>query len=147
MPIYSFDEIISSFSDKLKATPPQEDLEAGEVEIVVDQTPIFLSKGAFEGGFNFSLTLGLILQPIREARLKELATANFLGIDTGGCTLALDDAGVTLMLTARLTPPLSPQECWEWLHRLLHVATEWNKNLSEWEEFVPLQSIRKEKIG
>lgn len=146
MPIYSFDEIIGYFSEKLQTTPPQEDLDAGEVEIVVDQNHILISKGAFEGGLSFSLTLGLMLQPIREARLKELATANFLGIDTGGCTLAFDEAGVALTLFAHLTPPISPQECWEWLHRLLHVGTAWNKNLIEWEEFVPLQSLRREKV-
>ena len=76
-----------------------------------------------------------------------LATSNFLGVNTGGCTLALDEAGVSLSLHAYTTSGASPQENWEWLHRLLSVAREWNKELIRWEEFVPLgrQSFREQE--
>lgn len=144
MPTYSFRETLEYFSDKLEARPPEEDLEAGEVELVVDLLRVVISKGAVEGSLNMATTLGLMLQPIRESRLKELATSNFLGINTGGCTLSLDETGAALQLRVNITPASSPQENWEWLHRLLHVATEWNKNLLLWEEFVPLTSEKME---
>jgi len=146
MPTYSFRETLEFFSEKLKAKPPEEDLEAGEVELVIDELRMIISKGTTEGSLNMVITLGLMLQPIREARLKELASSNFLGINTGGCTFAFDEAGVSLELRVNLTAASSPQESWEWLHRLLHVATEWNKNLVLWEEFVPLSSVKKESI-
>ncbi|MCC5831482.1 MAG: type III secretion system chaperone [Chlamydiales bacterium] len=140
MPTYSFRETLDYFADMVKARPAEEDLEAGEVELVVDRLRVLISKGSIEGGLDMVITLGLILQPIRESRLKELATSNFLGINTGGCTLAFDEAGVALQLRVNITPASSPQENWEWLHRLLHVATEWEKNLLLWEEYVSLIS-------
>lgn len=143
MPTYSFRETLDYFSAKLKARPPEEDLEAGEVELVIDRLRVLISKGAVEGSLNMSIILGLMLQPIRESRLKELATSNFLGINTGGCSLAFDESGVALQLRVNITPATSPQENWEWLHRLLHVATEWDKNLLLWEEYVSLISEKK----
>jgi hypothetical protein len=142
MPTYSFRETLEYFSDKLESSPPEEDLEQGEVELVIDQYRIQIFKGAIEGSLTMEITLGLILQPIREGRLRELATSNFLGINTGGCTIAFDESEVALLLRVNLTPASSPQENWEWLHRLLHVAVEWNKNLLLWEEFVPLFPAR-----
>ncbi len=141
---YSFWETLRYFSENLKAAPPEEDVEAGAVELVVDQLHIHISKGVMDGSLNMMIPLGLILQPMRESRLKELATGNYLGVNTGGCTLAFDESETTLQLNVNTTPTTSPQENWEWLHRLLHVATQWNKKLDSWEEFIPLASKRRE---
>jgi hypothetical protein len=137
---YSFQETLRFFSEKLHASPPEEDLARGEVELVIDTLHVVLSQGKLEGSLHMQMVLGLLLQPIREERLKELATSNFLGINTGGCKLAFDETGVSLSLHAYTTCGSSPQENWEWLHRLLCVGREWNKVLALWEEFVPLSA-------
>jgi hypothetical protein len=138
MALYSFKETMDFFSEKLQASPPEEDLERGEVELVIDNLNILLSKGKIEGCMQMQLVLGLMLQPIRDERLKDLATSNFLGINTGGCKLSLDEAGIALSIHAYTTCGCTPQENWEWLHRLICVALEWNKVLALWDEFVPL---------
>ncbi|MFN0065565.1 MAG: hypothetical protein ACKVOH_04945, partial [Chlamydiales bacterium] len=66
---------------------------------------------------------------------------NFLGVDTGGCALALDPSGITLMLKASTSAGTSPQENWDWLHRILSFFHYWNQELSQWKEFTPLTSI------
>ena len=142
---YSFKETLEFFSEKLKTRPPQEDLEKGAVELVLDGIHVVLSQGAIEGGLKIQIVLGLMLKPIREERLKELAASNFLGINTGGCTLALDPAGVSLSLLCHTTCGTIPQENWEWLHRIICVAREWNKVLGLWDEFVPLSASNQEK--
>ncbi len=144
MPNYSFLETIGYFSEKLNTSPPQEDLDSEEVELVVDNLHLILAKGKLEGSMHIHIVLGLLLQPIREERLKELATSNFLGVDTGGCKLALDEMGVSLCLHSYVTCGANPQENWEWLHRILCAAREWNKILSQWEEFVPLATTVEE---
>ena len=142
---YSFKEIVDFFSEKLQTRPPQEDLEKEKVELVIDELHIVLSKGGLEGCLHLQIVLGLMLQPISEQRLKELVTSNFLGINTGGCALALDAAGVSLSLHCHTTCGTSPQENWEWLHRTVCVAREWNKVLNLWDEFVPLSTPNEEK--
>ena len=143
MPRYSFKETLQFFSEKLNATPPEEDLEMGEVELIVDQFHVIISKGTQEGSLRMEITLGLMLHPIHEEHLKELVTSNFLGINTGGCTLAFDEEAVALILMKHLTAGTPPQESWEWLHRLLHVAQEWRHTLEKLEEFVPLSTVNK----
>ncbi len=145
MPAYSFRETLDFFSDKLDSKPPEEDIEAGEAELFVDQMRVGLSKSSLEGSLKLEMVLGFIVQPIREERLKQLATSNFLGINTAGCTLTLGGSGEVLKLHAYLTSASTPQENWEWLHRLLHVAVEWKRHLIEWDEFIPLNAIIKEK--
>lgn len=145
MPNYSFKETLQFFSEKLHASPPEEDLEKEEVELVIDTFHVILTKGKVEGCFSMQTVLGLLLQPIREDRLKELATSNFLGINTGGCKLSFDETGVSISLHGLTTCGCSPQENWEWLHRLLSVAREWNKVLALWDEFVPLTTSQKGK--
>ncbi|HEY4831505.1 MAG TPA: type III secretion system chaperone [Waddliaceae bacterium] len=145
MPNYTFKEILGFFSDKFRATPPEEDLERGGVELVIDGQHVIFSKGKLEGGLHMEVVLGLILQPLRDDRLKDLATSNFLGINTGGCKLAFDETGVSLSLRGDTTSGASPQDNWEWLHRLLSVAREWNKVLVLWDEFVPLVTHTQEK--
>lgn len=138
MPLYSFKETVAYFSEKVKAFPPAQDIESGVVELIIDQYRLLLSKGVIEGSLNMEISLGLMLHSIQENHLLELANSNFLGIDTGGCTFALDSSGKVLRLQVHITAGDSPEECWQWLHRLLYVATEWSKTLIHWEEFVPL---------
>jgi hypothetical protein len=135
---YTFKETLRFFSDKLHTSPTEEDLERGEVELVIDTLHVLLTKGKLEGSLHMQSTLGLFVQPLEEKRLKELATSNFLGVNTGGCKLAFDPSGVLLSLHADVTCGTSPQESWEWLHRLLCVAREWNGVLATWDEFIPL---------
>lgn len=141
---YSFKETLRYFTVKLNAFPPEVDLEREEVELVIDTIHVIISKGKIEGCLQMQTVLGLLLQPIRDERLKELAISNFLGINTGGCKLAFDEMGVSLSLYGYTTCGASPQENWEWLHRLLSVAREWNKVLMLWDEFVPLGTAEKE---
>jgi hypothetical protein len=141
---YTFQETLALFSEKLGTQPPKEDLEKGNVELMIDELHVLLSQGSIEGSLRMQIVLGLMLQPIQEARLKELATSNFLGINTGGCALSLDPAGVCLDLQCHATSGTSPQENWEWLHRIICVAREWNKILTLWDEFVPLNGPREE---
>ena len=145
MPNYSFKETLAFFSEKLLTSPPEEDLEKGVVELVLDGLHIVLSQGALEGCLQMRTVLGFMLKPIRENRLKELAASNFLGINTGGCTLALDPVGVSLSLLCHTTCGTIPQENWEWLHRIVCVAREWNKVLGLWDEFVPLGASNQEQ--
>ncbi len=145
MPNYSFKETLAFFSDKLQTSPPEVDLEKGAVELVIDGFHAVLSQEAIEGCLQMRIVLGLMLKPIREERLKELAASNFLGINTGGCTLALDPTGVSLSLLCHTTCGTIPQENWEWLHRIVCVAREWNKSLGLWDEFVPLNAPSQEK--
>ena len=133
---FSFEETVEFLSEKLNKAPPKEDIEGGEIELVIDKLHVVIAKGRLEGSLHMQIILGLMLHPVREEKLKELATSNFLGIDTGGCTLAFDEAGVALSLHAHTTCPVTPQENWEWLHRVVCVAREWMKVLTEWDEFV-----------
>lgn len=135
---YTYREVIEFFNEKVKTEPPKEDLSKGEVELVIDNQHVLISQGKHEGSMNVRIILGLILHPLREERLKELATSNFLGINTGGCKFSFDETGVSLWLEATQTCGTTPQEYWEWLHRSLSVAREWNQVLTLWEEFVPL---------
>lgn len=141
---YSFRETLRYFSEKLQAKPLEVDLEKGVVELVIDDLHVLLAQEAIEGCFRMRVVLGLMLQPIREEGLKELAVSNFLGINTGGCTLAFDTTGVSLSLVCHTTCGTTPQENWEWLHRIVCVAREWNKVLTLWDEFVPLSTSRQE---
>lgn len=137
---FSFEETLKFFSEKLHATPSAPDLEKKEVELVIDTLHVVIAQGKLAGSLHMSIVLGLLVQPIKEARLKDLATSNFLGINTGGCTLAFDEMGVSLCLHGATTGGASPQENWEWLHRLVSVAREWNKVLTLWDEFVPMST-------
>lgn len=140
MPNYSFEETVRFFSHLLNSSPPEDDLKNNKVELKIDQFHLFINQGHIEGSLHMYLNLGLLLQPISEERLKQLVTSNFLGVNTGGCALAIDENRVTLSLHCHTTCGTSPQENWEWLHRILCVAREWNQLLIEWDEFVPLNA-------
>ncbi len=145
MATYTFSETIDFFSEKLKAEAPEEDITHKKVELVIDEFHLLVMQGRWEGSLHLKMVLGLMLQPLREQRLKELACSNFLGVNTGGCHLAFDAAGVTLSLHCHTTAGTSPQENWEWLHRIVSVAREWNKVLALWDEFVSLTTPKKER--
>lgn len=142
---YSFQDTLAFFSEKLNATPSEEDLEEKSVDLMIDEVRVRISEASLEGSLYMEIVLGLMLQPIIEPKLKELASSNFLGVNTGGCTFAFDEAGVALSLHCHTTPGATPQEHWEWLHRIVCVAREWNKVLSLWDIFVPLTSPKEEK--
>lgn len=146
MPNYSFKESLSFFADKLKIhiLPVSEN---EEIELVLDQLRVSLSSTQTLGGLRFSIPLGLLLHPIPEIRLKELMASHFLGINTGGCTLYLDEEGASIHLKMTTSPFTSPQENWEWLHRISTIAYEWVKMLSLWDEFVPLLQLSKAQHG
>lgn len=142
MTAYSFRETLNYFSEHLQSQLPQGDLEKEGIEIEINSQIVTVLPA--HGGIQFEVILGLVLRPIPEKRLRELMTSHFVGVDTGGCTFTLDEEGVSLCLKAQTSPSTPPQENWEWLHRLLNVAREWIKLLSQWEEFIPLFTFREE---
>jgi hypothetical protein len=141
---FSFRETLNFFAAKLSIPPPEKDIQEGEAELVVDHLNILLKPGKLAGSLVIQIILGLLLQPIREEKLKELVTSNYLGVNTGGCKLCFNDIGVAIHLLAHTTSGTHPQENWEWLHRLLSIAHEWSHILASWEEFVPLSNLHKE---
>lgn len=138
MPNYTFQETINYFSSKLGSAPPSEDIEAKTVELSIDNVPIVISQGALKGSLNMEIALGLLLQHPQEEELKDLASSNFLGMNTGGCTLAHDPDNGMLFLRSNLSSGTPPQETWEWLHRMLHIAHVWVNRLLSWNEFIRL---------
>lgn len=145
MPNFSFQDTIDFFNKKMQLSPQQVDIDQEEVEMVIDNLNIVLKKGKLAGSLNLHLTLGLALQPLSQTRLKELAASNYLGINTGGCKLAFDPAGVSLCLQSISSSGTPPQKNWELLHRMLSVAREWTQVLNLWDEFVPLALLKEER--
>lgn len=145
MPKYTFQETIDYFSTKMESTPPQEDVEAKTVEILVDHLPIVISESPLEGSLKMEIVLGLLLKPIQEEKLKELTTSNFLGMNTGGCTFSWSHESGILFLRSTTSAGTPPQENWEWLHRMLYIATEWTEQLIQWEEFVRLANMENKR--
>lgn len=135
---HSFQEILTFFGQQLKSVPPREALIKGRVELNVDNVRISMRRGRIEGTLVIEIDLGFFLIKPKKEQLESLAKANFLGVDTGGCTLSFDSTGVTLMLRAVSSPGSSLQDNWEWLHRSLNVYHHWSSELSQWKEFTPL---------
>lgn len=142
---FSFEDILNYFSEHLLTEVPEGDLRKEGIEIEIGGQNVVIFPSSQEGGLSMTVTLGLMLKPIPDKHLNELMCSNFLGVNTGGCTLCLDKEGVCLALKALTTPGTTPQESWEWLHRLLAVAAEWMKTLYDWEEFIPLYSPPEKK--
>ena len=140
MPNYSFQETLVYFGEKLHASLPSLDHIRPKAELVIDRVHVLLSPGLLEGSLHMQTVLGLLLQPISEKRLKQLATSNFLGCNTSGCTLSLDPTSVSLSLHSYTTPPATPQESWECVHRLLCVTREWGAVLTLWGRFCPFNT-------
>ena len=135
---YTFHDTLTFFGKQLKSMPPPEALSRGRVELIVDGVRISLHRGRIEGTLIIEADLGFFLIKPQEDQLESLAKSNFLGVDTGGCTFALDSTGVTLILRAVSSPGSSLQDNWEWLHRILNVYHHWSGELSFWREFTPL---------
>lgn len=140
MTLFTFQETLSWFGKKIGIKVPEEAIEKGEVDLILDQVHLTLSKGKEEGSLNMRIVLGLLLQPISENHLQELMTEQFLGVNTGGCSLSLDEQGTSLSLNKSLSIGTEPAEAWEWLHRMLGISFSWYDKLKNWDEFVPLLS-------
>ncbi len=145
MTTYSYRETLEHFAHQLRADLPSEDLEAEGIDLYLDNTRVALSAGKAPGEFQIETDIGYFLQELSEEQLEELESSNFYGINTGGCTLGLDPDGMTLSVKATTSAATSPQENWQWFHRLLSVADEWKEIVSQWETFVPLMQLEKEK--
>jgi hypothetical protein len=142
---YTFKETLDFFSHKLQSVPPTQDLEKKEVAVVIDHVHAVIAQGKREGSLHMKIMVGLFLERPSEEKLLQLATSNFLGINTGGCSLSIQPKRGELTLHCHTTSGTSPQENWEWFHRLLAVAREWNRMLLPWEEFIPLNIPMQEK--
>lgn len=145
MTVYSFEDTLNYFSNKIGGSPPEEDLEEGKVELSLDPYNVLIEKGNFVGSLAMKITLGVFIKELEERKMKELATANFLGTNTGGCTLALDEEKTAITLKCQATAATTPEENWQLLHRLLAVANEWSKILRGWEEFISF--VSKEEVN
>ncbi|MCH9611043.1 MAG: hypothetical protein S4CHLAM81_13750 [Chlamydiales bacterium] len=138
---HSFAETLDHFGTILKSRPPKGALESGRVELEIDKTRLVIKQSASDDSIIIEMNLGFFLVKPQKEHLQQLATANFLGVDTGGCTLAFDSAGVTLYLRAVSSAGSSLQECWQWLHRAINVYHHWSQKLSNWKDFTPLSPI------
>lgn len=139
---YKYKDTINYFGEVLKTLPPIEDIEEGEVELILDDLSILLKPGLSEGSFQMTLDLALFVNPPQSDHLAKLAAANFLGVDTGGCSLCLDDEGAVLSLKAVTTPGTTPQENWDWLHRIVSIAHEWANEMEGWSEVTLLVNFK-----
>lgn len=143
MTIYSYRETIDHFAQQLRAELPSGDIESDGVDLYLDNTQITLTPGQIPGELVMQTDIGYFLQELSEDQLVELQSSNFYGINTGGCTLSLDPDGVTLSIKATTSTATSPQENWQWFHRLLSIADAWKETLFHWESFVPLMQLEK----
>ncbi len=137
---HSFQETLTFFGKQLKSLPPEEALSRGRVDLNVDGVRITLKRGRIEGTLVIEADLGFFLMKPRLEHLEALAKAQFLGVDTGGCSFALDSTGVTLILRAVSSPGSSLQDNWEWLHRVINVYHHWCVEIAQWREFTPIIS-------
>ena len=136
MPNYSFKETIDFFGEKLHAVAPVKDVESGAVELILDGVSTLLSKGVLEGSMKMEIGLGFLGKSMEEEQLNELVISNFLGVRTGGCTVAFDDKDGVLYLLMHITPGTTPQESFESLNRIFSVAYKWSQMLRKWEGFI-----------
>lgn len=142
---YTFKEMIHYFAEKLKSEPSEEAFDDESIELQLDENRVILSQASKPGSFKITLELGFFTGPIEAANLKELTSSNFMGVNTGGCSLYFDEAGTTLSLSTVTTPGTTPQENWEWLHRIYSIAQQWTQHLTKWEGFTPLATFPMEK--
>lgn len=134
---YDFIDIVTFFARHLNHSLPEMNRDNLQpVAMNIDEQAVILYPLP-NGGIEMRLFLGLLLHPVRLDKLQEMVYSNFFGINTGGCTLCIDDQGNAIYLKNTTTSSTPPDENWEWLHRILCVGKEWSKRLSVWEEFVP----------
>lgn len=144
MTLFTFRDHADYFANRLSISIPDPFIESEGLELTLDHLNVTLKPTRQFGGLLTSIRLGLLLHPIPEQHLHELMTSNYLSVNTGGCTLALDEAGVIVFLESKTTPFTPPQENWEWLHRTINCAYEWVKIMTLWDEFVPLIRVEGE---
>lgn len=145
MPNYTYKEIINHIAELVGAQAPGDEALTEGLDLNIDHIMVSLIPSKHPGGLIMELQLGVLLHPIPRAHLEEMVKSNFLGMNTGGCTLALDDSGSLLFIRTVTTAGTSPQEQWEWLHRLLAVGRSWMQILAKWHEFVPLVTFPTEE--
>lgn len=136
---YSFKDNINYFAEQLSSELPEEDIKEGVVELMLDNNRVTLTS--ITDSFRIAIDLGMLVGPIDLEHLKELTSANFLGVNTGGCTFTLDNEGTTLTLIATTSSATPPKENWDWLHRVYSIAQQWTEQMSSWEEFTPLTTF------
>lgn len=139
---YKFEDFINFIGEQLKATPPKEDVEAGEIELSLDEMSILLSRGEFDGEFVMEMEVAQFSKKMSQKDLEDIASANFLGVNTGGCTFFLEDK--ILKLKATTSAGTTPQENWDWLNRLVSVAYTWSKELEKHENVSSLVELKEE---
>ena len=133
-----FHQTLAFFSEQFQIELPQKSLEEGNVTLRLDTMDVLLKKGMEEGALCMEIRLGFLLAPLDEEQLKTLVTANFLGVGTLGCALALESSTGLLSLKIVTSPGTSTSENWDWLHRLLFVANNWAQKTQEWAMFLSL---------
>ncbi|MFN0064686.1 MAG: hypothetical protein ACKVOH_00440, partial [Chlamydiales bacterium] len=75
---YTFADTLAFFGTKLKGTPPKEDVEAGQVELMVDKIRILLKRGRVESELSIEIDIGFFLLKPSPESLRRLVTGNFL---------------------------------------------------------------------
>lgn len=130
---YTFETIIQHIGQKLNTTAHKEDVETGEVELLIGESPLHISKGAFEGSCRFEMHIAHFDKGITPSELERLAHENYLGVETGGCSLCLGEDEKTLVMHATTTAGMSPETNWEWFERLVGYAFAIAKELTTHE--------------
>jgi hypothetical protein len=134
----TFPEIIHFFSEKMKASPPEEEIIEGQVALYVNEVPVsIIWKEEFKG-LLIEAEMGFFLSKIPQHRLQLLATRNFLGLETFGKAFCLGENGITLKFTKVLTAGVSAGECWEELLNFLDAYQHFFKEIKRWPEFTPI---------
>lgn len=142
MKSYTFRETIQHLSERMGGAPlPEEKIPEEGIELVVGETE--LSFISHPEGFTMCTELGSFTEPPNEQESYELASSNFLGIRTGGCTLTLKEGRVGMRVTLPATT--LPSAVQEWVERLVFVSLEWQKILLSGKKFLPsIQTLQPE---
>ncbi|MBS0623291.1 MAG: type III secretion system chaperone [Verrucomicrobia bacterium] len=140
---YTFKETINYFAEKLGSIPPEEDVENKSVELELNGSLMVLEQGQEEGSLKICMDLGMFLVPPNQAELNKLASGNFLGIQTQGGSLCLDEEGLLLTLQAITSSETSPQQNWDCLQRFVSAAYFWSEELDKKENFSLLAQLDK----
>ena len=82
--------------------------------------------------------MGFFMRRIPKEKLRILATQNFLGLQTDGNALCLEENGITLKLTRTLSSGASKAEYWDRLLHFLDAYVHLLKEYKRWPEFTPI---------
>lgn len=132
-----FDETLTFFSTQLGAPLPEDTIGPDGVELAIEGNPVSLYPGALAGSLVLEVPLALISGP-KTTQLDELCALNYLGAETGGCTLTLDDLDSLISLKIVTSPGTSAMENWDALHRLMATAQHLIQKFTPWENITPL---------